>query len=158
VRLLPRQRVEIGDEVSADPVHVDERLHVDLLLEHRLFVVDRVVVPPPADGLVGDTEGPEALLVEPLLPEQEVVDVPEEQARLGTLDDPVVVRGGDRHDLRDPEVGQRLGVGPLEGGRDVEPPDADDHALARHESGHRLDGADRAGVGERDGGAGEVVR
>ena len=34
VRLLPRQRIEVGDEVAAHPVHVDERLHVHLLLEH----------------------------------------------------------------------------------------------------------------------------
>ena len=35
--------------------------------------------------------------------------------------------------------------------------DADDEALARHEARDRLHGADGAGVGERDGGAGEVV-
>jgi hypothetical protein len=35
---------------------------------------------------------------------------------------------------------------------------ADDDALARHEAGHGLDGADGPGVGQRDGDTGEVVR
>ena len=81
----------------------------------------------------------------------------QEQPGLGALDDAVVVGGRDRHHLRDAEVGERLGVGALERGGDVEAADADDHALAGHEPGHRLDGADGAGVGEGDGGAGEVV-
>ena len=85
------------------------------------------------------------------------MDPLEEQARLGALDDAVVVGGGDRDDLRHAEVGERRGVGALELGRVVERADADDDALARHEPGHRLDGADRARVGEADGGAGEVV-
>jgi hypothetical protein len=36
-------------------------------------------------------------------------------------------------------------------------PTPDDEALAGHEARHRLDRADGAGVGEADGGAGEVV-
>ena len=47
VRLLPRQRVEVGDEVAAHPVLVDQRLHVHLLLEAGLLLVDRVVVGQP---------------------------------------------------------------------------------------------------------------
>ena len=79
---------------------------------------------------------------------QQLVDLLEEQARLGALDDAVVVGGGDRHHLRHAEVGERLGIGALVLGRVVEAADADDDALARHQPGHRLDGADGARVGE----------
>jgi hypothetical protein len=120
-------------------------------------VVHRVVVAAPPDRLVRHAERAEDLLVEVVLPEEQVVHVLQEQPGLGTLDDAVVVGGRDRHHLRDTELGERLGVGTHERRRDVEAADADDHALARHEPGHRLHGADGAGVGERDGGAGEVV-
>ena len=81
----------------------------------------------------------------------------QEQARLGALDDAVVVGGGEGHDLADAELGDDLGVGRLEPGRVAKRPDADDRPLAGHEPGHRLHGPERARVGEGDGGAGEVV-
>ena len=86
------------------------------------------------------------------------MDPLEEQARLGALDDAVVVGRGDRHHLRQAEVGEGGRVGAGVGRGVVERADADDEALAGHEAGHRLHGADGAGVGERHGDAGEVVR
>ena len=82
----------------------------------------------------------------------------QEQPRLGTLDDAVVVGRGERDHLADAELGQRRsGSVGLEPGGVAERPDADDRPLAGHEPGHRLDGAERAGVGERHRGPGEVV-
>ena len=69
----------------------------------------------------------------------------------------MVVGRGQRHDLADREPGQRLGRGALVLGRVVHRADADDRALALHQARHRVDGADRARVGEADRGAGEVV-
>jgi hypothetical protein len=95
--------------------------------------------------------------VEALLAHQHLVDLAEEHARLGALDDAVVVGGGERDDLRDAEVGERGRVGALPLGGIPERADTDDEALARHETGDRLDRADRAGVREADGDPGEVV-
>ena len=157
VRLLPVQRVEVGDQVTAHAVDADQLGDRHLLGEHRLFAVDRVEVGPPLDRLVRHVEVVEDLVVEAVLAEQQFVDALEEQARLGALDDAVVVGAGDRDDLGDAERRQVAAVGALELGRVVDAADADDHALARHQPRHRLDGADRARVGEADVGAGEVV-
>ena len=143
--------------MAPHPVDPDERGDGHLLLEGGLLAVERVDVAPPLDGLVGHAQAGEDVVVEAVGPEQQLLDPLEEQARLGALDDAVVVGRGDGDDLGGAEVGQhhRVGAAPL--GREVDGADAHDHALARHEPGHRLLGADGAGVGEGDGGAGEVV-
>ena len=157
VGLLPAERVEVGDQVAAHAVDADEVGDRHLLLEHRLLAVDGVDVAPPLHGLVGHAEGAEHLVVEAVGAEQQLLDPLEEQARLGALDDPVVVGGADRDDLRHAEVGERDRVGGLPLRGVVEAADADDEALAGHEARHRLLRADRARVGEAHGGAGEVV-
>ena len=99
----------------------------------------------------------EDVVVEPVLAEQQFVHALEERSRLGALDDAVVVRAGDRDDLAHAERAEVATVGALELGRVVDAADADDHALPGHQARHRLDRADRAGVGERDVGALEVL-
>ena len=157
IGLLGLERIEIRDEVTAHAMHVDECLHAHLLLEHRLLASEGVGVAAPFDGLIGHAERAEDVLVELVLAHQQFVHALEEQPRLGTLDDAVVVGGGDGHDLGEAETGERGGIGALVGSRIVERTDADDESLARHEARHRLHGADGAGVGEADGHAGEVV-
>ena len=156
-RVLPAQRVEVGDEMAANPVDANQRGDLHLLLQHRLFAVDRVDVGMPLDGLVGHVQGREDRLVEAVLAEQQLVDLLEEQPALGALDDAVVVRARDRDDLGDAQRREVLAVGALELGRVVDAADADDDPLAGHQPGHALHRADRAGVGERDVGALEVV-
>ena len=157
LRRLGRERIEVGDQVAAHAVHVDQRRDLHLLLDERRRVVRRVRVLTPADRLVGHADRAEDLLVEVVAAEQQLVDLLEEQTRLGTLDDAVVVGRRDRDDLGDAEVGDGAGIGAREPGGVVERADADDDALAGHEPRHRPLGADGAGVGERDGDAGEVV-
>ncbi len=156
-RVLGGQRVEIGDQVAADAVGVDELVDAHLLLEHRRGVVDRVDVASPLHRLVGHADRAEDVGVEVVRAHQQLVHPLEEQARLGALDDAVVVGRRDGDDLRHAEGGQRGGVGTLELGGEAERADADDRALARHQPRHRLHGADRARVGEADGDPGEVV-
>ncbi len=117
----------------------------------------RADVVAPLHGLVGHAERAEDVVVEAVLAEQQLVDPLQEQPRLGALDDPVVVGRGDRDDLREPEVGEDARIGALELRPGSRGADADDEALARHQARHRLDGADRARVGEADRGAREVV-
>ena len=76
---------------------------------------------------------------------------------LRALDDPVVVRRGQRHDLADRVAGQGLLGGALVLRRVVHRADADDRALALHQPRHGVVGADRARVGQADRGALEVA-
>jgi hypothetical protein len=154
---LPPQRIEVGDQVAAHPMDPDQLGDGHLLGEHRLFAVDGERVGPPLDRLVGHVERLEHVLVEVVFAEQQLVHPLEEQARLGALDDAVVVGARDRDDLADAERAEVAAVGALELGRVVDAADADDDRLAGHQSRDRLHGADRAGVGEADVGALEVV-
>ena len=162
VRGLGVEGVEVGDEMAAHPVHVDERLHVHLLDQALVLALlaagAGVVVHLPADGLVGHAHRLEQVVVEAVGAGQQRRHPAQEEAGLGPLDDAVVVGGGERDDLAESELGQHTGVGRLEPGRIAERPDADDGALARHEARHGLHRAERARVGQRHGGPGEVVR
>ena len=82
----------------------------------------------------------------------------EEEARLGSLNDAVVVGGRECDHLAEAQLGQDAGVGRLETGGVAQCPDTDDGALPGHEARHGLHGAERPGVGQRDGRTGEVVR
>ncbi len=93
-----------------------------------------------------DLESLEDLLVEAVLAVQTLLDQPQEASRLGPLDDAVVVGGGHRHHLLRPDHLADL----LEPDRVADRPAGDDRALARHQSWHRGDRAQAAGVGERD--------
>ena len=161
VRRLGVERVEVGDQVPAHPVHVDERLHLHLLEQPLVLALARadagVVVALPPHRLVGHAHRLEELVVEAVGPGQERGDPGQEEPRLRALDDAVVVGGGEGHDLAQAELGQHAGVGRLVAGRVPERADADDGALPGHEARHRLHGAERPRVGERHRRPGEVV-
>ena len=102
-------------------------------------------------------QGVEDLVVEAVVAHEQLVHPGEEEARLGSLDDPVVVGRGEGDDLRDPELGEGGRVGGGELRRVGERADADDGSLAGHEAGNRLGRAERAGVRDGDRHAGEVL-
>ena len=112
LRLFPGQRVEVGDEVAAHPVDPHERGDLHLLAEELLLPVDRADVAAPVDLLVGHTERPEHVVVEAVLADEALVHGLEEHARLGALDDAVVVGGGDRDDLADAELARARSSAP----------------------------------------------
>ena len=149
--------------MAPDPVHVDEGLDVVLLdqpLVAPVGVLDRrVVVLLPGDRLVGDLQGLEHLVVEPVAAHQALGHVGQEEPGLGALDDPVVVGGGDGHRLAHARARPALrGSAASNPAGTPSAPTPTMSALAGHEPGHRLDGADRARVGEGHRRAGEVVR
>ena len=157
LRLFDLERVEIGDQVTAHTMHVDELIDLRLLLEQRRIAVHRVDVATPLDGLVGHVERPEDVDVEVVLTEQQFVHLLEEHARFGALNDAVVIGRGERDHLRHAEFGQLRRVGGLELGWEGDAADPDDQTLARHQPRYRLECADRARVGEAHGRAAEVV-
>ena len=91
---LDVEGVEVGHQVPAHAVHVDERLHVHLLGQALAFHLGRVVgrlgVAVPAGRLVGDAHGREHVVVEAVPTFEALGHVRQEEARLGALDDPVV--------------------------------------------------------------------
>ena len=159
-RRLGIERVEVRVQVPPDAVHVDELLDPNLLqrVEARgvLREPDRPVGAPPG-GLRRHAQVPEDPVVELVATGQALLDVAKEQARLGALDDPVVVGRGQREDLADAEARERQRIGRLEAARPPERTDPDDRALAGHQPRDRLAGPERAGVRERDRGTAQVA-
>ena len=148
------QRVGVGHQVSHRAVGVDEFQHPSLLRNLVLAVGGDVDTP--AQRLVRDTQGLEDLVVEALLPEQQLVDDLQELARLGTLDHAVVIGGGERRDLGDAEVVDVEQRGPLELRGIVDVPDTEDHSLTVHQPGHGVIRPDAPGIGDGGGGTGEI--
>ena len=120
VRLLPVQRVEIGDQVATHAVDADQLGDRHLLGEHRLFAVDRVEVGPPLDRLVRHVEVVEDRRRRSRARRAAARARASGTARLGALDDAVVVGARDRDDLGDAERRQVAAVGALELGRVVD--------------------------------------
>ena len=127
-------------------------------MEPLAFIVGCVDVPLPANRLVGDLERLEHLVVEAVLAHQAVGDVGEEEPRLGTLNDPVVVGGGEGNRLAHTQVGDCARVGCLEARWVPQRSHPDDEPLARHEPRDRLDGSECPRVGQGHRGPGEIVR
>ena len=98
------QRVGVGHQVPADPVGVDH-LQDPGLLGDLVLVVGADVLGP-ADRLVRDPQRAEDVVVEAVLAEQQGVQPGQVLTGLRALDDPVVVRRGQRHDLGDAHLGR----------------------------------------------------
>ena len=150
-RLRRPERVEVGDEVAAHAVHVDElRAPARPSRAASTGSVERAAVGDPARRLVRHAEAREDVVVEVVARRAAGRGCArEELAALGALDDAVVVGARERHDLAHAELGERLRVGALVLGRVADRADADDEALARHQPRHRVHGADRARVRDR---------
>ncbi len=159
------QRVEGGGEVAVHAEGLDERHRRGHVVQHLRGDRVRALLPLGGRGRLdqlvahgGELEALVHQVVEALLAVQQVLDGRQERARLRALDHAVVVRAGDRHDLADPELPEPLLAHRGELGRIADRADGDDAPLSRHEPRHAGDGAESAGVGERHGGTGEVVR
>ena len=153
--LLVLERVGVSHEVAAHAEGVDDLLDAHRLVQVR-FVRGGDVTRPP-DGLVGDAQAAEDVTVEVIGPEQQLVDAAEELARLRSLDDAVIVGRGEREGLRHGVADEGLFGGALPLSGVLHGADADDAALALHQSRHGVLGAERAGIRQADGRPGEVV-
>jgi hypothetical protein len=153
------ERIEVRREVAAhaEGAHELDDARLLLVVGDLLGGEDtrgRLLLP---HGLLGDAELLEDLVVEPLAAEEQLLDRREERARRRALDDPVVVRRGDRHHPREADAGDRLlgHAGVLR--RVADRAQADDDALPRHEARHRHRRPDRPRVRDRHGRPREIV-
>ena len=108
---LRAERVEVGAQVAAHSIHVNQPHHLSLLQRQLLARSGphrRNLIRSPRQRLVGHAEGLEDLLVEEVGTEELSLDGGEKRPRLGALDDAVVVGAGDRHHLRQPQLRHRL--------------------------------------------------
>ena len=158
---LGAQRVEIGDQVAAHAVGVDQ-LH-DAGFLGDLGVArgghageQRLAVGFPAHRLVRHAQVVEDLFVEAVLAIEQRLHFAQERARFGALDDAVIVGAGEGHHLADAQDGAGFGGGAVVFGGVIDGAGGDDGALSGHQARVGGHGADRAGIGERDGGALEI--
>ncbi len=149
------QGIGVCHQVAAHTVGVDQLLDPGNLVD----LVGRVhlQVRAPAHGLVRDAQGLEDFVVEVLGTEQQLVHKLQELAAAGSLDDAVVIGGRQREDLADGVLRDDLFAGTLELGRVVQSADADDGSLPLGQTRHGVNGADAAGVGQGNRGAGVVI-
>src|SRR5215510_2458849 len=149
------ERIDVGDQVAAHAIGVDEFEDAHLFFDLLLFAVDArqegIHVYGPAQRLIGDVDVREDFVVKVMPAEQQFVYVGEEEARFRALYDAVIVGAGDREDLADAELRERLFGHRGVFGRVFDRAGRDDRALAGHQTrgGHRR--ADGARVGERNG-------
>ena len=151
VRVVEVQRIDVREQVAALAVGLDEAHDAGVLVHADVRDVLR-----PADRGVGHAHVLEDLVPE-LVVDQQLRHGAQELAGLGALDDAVVVRRGDGHQLADAQLGEAVGGGAGELGGVIHGADADDGALALGQARHGVAGADAARVGQRNGDAREVL-
>ncbi len=158
---LGAQRIEIGDQVAADAIGIDElqyrRLLGDLLDASGHAGHGSRPVRLPAHWPVRRFQVGEDLFVEPILALQQGLHLGQKQAGFRALYDAVVVGAGDHHDLPDAQHGRHFGRRASVLGGIVDGAGGDDGALARHQARNGAHSPDRAGVGQGDCGALEVL-
>ncbi len=160
IRLLT-QRVEIGNQVAAHAIGVDQLDNAgflgDLFHPRRGHARQQgLAVDLPMDRRMRHLQIGEERVVEPVLAIQQRLHFAQERARFRALNNAVIIGAGDAHHLADSENGARLFRRALVFGGIIDSAGGDDAALAQHQARIGGHGADRAGIGQRDGSALEI--
>ena len=134
--LFPVQRVEICDEVAANTMHSHECAHLHLLVHERLFTVQWTDVGAPFDRLIRNIKATEDRIEEFVLTEQTFMNMLQECAAFGALNDAVVVRAGDCVNFGNAQSIQRCFVTALKFSWVVDCTDTHDDTLTGHETRH----------------------
>uniref|UniRef100_E6Q3Q8 Uncharacterized protein n=1 Tax=mine drainage metagenome TaxID=410659 RepID=E6Q3Q8_9ZZZZ len=108
-------------------------------------------------GAGNERERRERAFVKFALALQQAIDASQKFTRLRALDDAVIVGVGHLHHFADAEAAQRRFVDVGETGRVTDGAGGENRTLPRHQARNRRDGADAAGVGEREARPGEIV-
>ena len=154
LNLLPTERIDVGDEMAAHSIRVDELKHACLLahfVASSIFAkYRRVDVDGPLIWAELNCEVSKYLVVKAVLAAQHLVNQSEECAGLGALDDAMIVGAGHHHHLADAEPRKSFGGHRLILGRVLDRAGRDNHSLTRHQSRVRSGSADRAGISQAD--------
>ena len=121
-----------------------------------MLVVD-VVVAGPAHRLERDAQVAEDSVVEVIAAEQVVLDQLQELARTGALNHTVIVGAGQGDNLRQALLGDQLLGQATELSRVLKSTHTNNGGLTLRQTGHRVNGTDTAGVGQRHSSAAEVL-
>ena len=150
-RLYPAQRVGIGQQVAAGAVGLDE-LHDAGVLVHA--GVRHVLCP--TERLIRHAHGGEEVVPKGAVDKQ-LANGAQELAGLCTLDDAVVIGGGQGNQAADAQVRQAVRGSAGKLGRVIHGAHADNGAGALSQAGDGVAGADSAWVGEVNGHTREVI-
>ena len=150
-RLVPAQRVGVRDQVATRAVCLDELHDAGVLVNAGI----RQVLCPAQRG-VGDFEGFEDF-VPKLIVDKQLRNVTQELTGLCTLDDTVVIGGGQGDQLAHAKLSQAVLGGACELCRVIHRTNANDGALALGQTRDGVAGTNAARVGQLDGHTGEVI-
>ena len=142
-------------QVAVHAVSVNQLLDT-CNLGNLVSVID-VVVACPTNRLERNLQVAEDCVVEVVAAEQVVLNQLQELTGTCTLNDAVVVGAGQGDDLGQALLGDELLGQTAELSRVLQSTHTDDGCLALGEAGHRVDGTDTTGVGQRNSGAAEVL-
>ena len=142
-------------QVAVHAVRVNQLLDT-CNLGNLVSVID-VVVACPTNRLEGNLQVAEDCVVEVVAAEQVVLNQLQELTGTCTLNDAVVVSAGQGDDLGQALLGDELLGQATELSRVLQRAHTDDGCLALGEAGHRVDGTNTTGVGQRNSGAAEVL-
>ena len=159
VRMAPHtisQRVSVSSKVPARAVCVNQFRNTCRLAFFALNVVFAIRLP--VIRRVGNMIGIEDAIPESVLAGQLVVHQPQELAGCRTLNNAMVIGGGQEHRLADAELSQTARGHAREFGGVVGRADTDDESLTCHQARDRCRRADRAGIRQGHGAALEIIR
>ena len=149
--LGPAERVDIGKQVPAGAVGLDELHDAGVLVHAR---VGDVLCP--AEGLIRNAHGLEELVPEGVI-NNELADGAQELAGLCTLDNAVVIGGGQGDQAADAQVSQAVSGSAGEFCRVIHGTNADNGACPLGQASNGVAGADAAWVGQVNGDPREVI-
>ncbi len=113
-----------------------------------MILFEELLIHDPTNWLVRDAKRGEDIVVEIIGAQENFMNAAKEVTRLCALNDAVVIGAGERDDLADCEIGQRLFVRALEFCWVIHRANAEDEALTLNQSRNGVNGPESARVGE----------
>ena len=148
-RGLGVERVEVGNQVAARPIRIDDFLNCRSLFRNVAARRHGIGITVPTSRFVGDAHRFEYFVVERFLTHKESLHGVQERSGLGTLNDPVVVRGSKRDYFPDSNLSELGRIGGHERRREINGAEPDDRRLSGHQPGNRVTGSNATGIRNR---------
>ena len=151
---LVSERIDAREDMSTHTVCVDHLNNATFLIDHfgLILLMEWVnaLLNRPTQWLEWDIKSSIQLIVEPVLAEQQLMNVLEEFSRLSALNNAVIVRRCDGNNLRYSERCEHVRHHSLKLCRILDCASRYDCSLSVHQAWYRHSGADSTWIGERD--------